>query len=209
MKMRIRLCAATIAMGAALLAGAEEGAWTALFNGRDLEGWKQEGRGVFRVEEGCLVGTQTDGQGGDLWRDGEWGDFELRATYRVTWPANSGLWFRHDGSKGYQYDILKWPNPVAFSGTLYCPGKMFLTTNLNEALENRDGWNEALVRAQGEELTLWLNGTEVGRCRDNTASKGRFGIQVHGGDTFKGMKITFRRIEVRPLQTTGKTGTAN
>jgi HEAT repeat protein len=173
--------------------------WIRLFNGTDLSGWQQTGQGVFKVEDGCLIGTQTDGQGGDLLHEAEWKDFELRATYRVTWPANSGIWFRYDGKNGYQFDILKWSNPVAYSGTLYCPAKMFITANLNEGLERRDDWNEAAVRAAGEELTLWLNGTQVGACRDSAISRGRIGIQVHAGDEFKGMRIALRRIEVRPL----------
>jgi HEAT repeat protein len=180
------------------LPSGEEG-WIPLFNGKDLSGWKPSGQGEYKVEDGCLIGTQTDGQGGDLWHEAEWGDFELRATYKMAWPANSGIWFRFDGNNGYQFDILKWPDPVAYSGTLYCPTKMFITANLNEALERRDDWNEAVIRASGEQLTLWLNGTQVGNCRDNTASRGRVGIQVHGGDGFKGMRIALRRIEVRPL----------
>ena len=174
--------------------------WTPLFNGKDLTGWTETGHAIFKVEDGSLIGTQTTGKGGDLWHEAEWDDFELRATYRIVWPANSGLWFRHDGRRGYQYDILKWQNPVAYSGTLYCPGKMFLTKNLDESLENRDDWNEACIRAVGDELTLWLNGTQVGDCLDPTLQKGRIGIQVHGGDGFKGMHIIVKSIEIRPVR---------
>jgi hypothetical protein len=173
--------------------------WIPLFNGKDLTGWTKTGAGIFQVENGCLVGTQTDGRGGDLWHEAELDNFEMRATYRVVWPANSGIWFRHDGRKGYQYDILKHKRPVAFSGTLYCPGKMFLTTNLDEALEKRDDWNEARILADGEKLTLWLNGKQVGDCRDNTLSRGKIGLQVHGGGRFKGMKIIIKTMEVRRL----------
>ncbi|MBL7133831.1 MAG: DUF1080 domain-containing protein [Phycisphaerae bacterium] len=173
--------------------------WTPLFNGKDLSGWRKTGSAIFKVQDGCLVGTQTTGKGGDLWTEAEFDDFELRVTYRVVWPANTGFWFRHDGRKGYQYDVLKWKNPVAYSGTLYCPGKMFITKNLKESLENRDGWNEARVRAQGDELTLWLNGTQTGQCRDKTLRKGKIGIQVHGGNGFKGMKMIIKKMEVRAL----------
>ena len=178
-----------------------KGPWRPLFNGRDLAGWRKTGTAVFGVQDGCLVGTQTDGKGGDLWSQADFDDFELRVTYRVVWPANSGFWFRFDlkKGKGYQYDVLKWPKPVAFSGTLYCPGKMFLTRNLTESLENRDGWNEARVRAAGDELTLWLNGTKTGTVRDKTLRSGKIGIQVHGGNQFKGMKITIKKMEVRSL----------
>lgn len=173
--------------------------WISLFNGKDLTGWTETGDATFKVRDGALVGTQTTGKGGDLWTTEEWGNFELRVTYRVKWPANSGIWFRHSGGKGYQYDILKYKRPVAFSGTLYCPGKMFITSNLDESLENRDGWNEARLLANGENLTLWLNGTKVGDCKDKTLSKGKIGIQVHGGNKFKGMEIVLKRMEIRPI----------
>ena len=174
--------------------------WTPLFNGKDLTGWRPTGEAVFKVEDGCLVGTQTTGKGGDLWTEGEWDDFELRVTYRVVWPANSGFWFRHNGQTGYQFDVLKWPNHVAYSGTLYCPEKMFLITNLNESLENRDGWNQARVLALGDELTLWLNDAQIGQCRDDLVRKGKIGVQVHGGDGFKGMQIIIKKMEIRGVK---------
>ncbi|MBM4017499.1 MAG: DUF1080 domain-containing protein [Planctomycetes bacterium] len=175
---------------------AQAAAWTPLFNGKDLEGWKPAGAAVWKVEDGCLVGTQTDGKGGDLFTEKEFDNFEVRFTYRMAWPANSGIWFRDK----YQFDILKWKNPVGFSGTLYCPGKMFITTNLDESVENRDGWNEGHIYANGDHLILWLNGKKVGECDDKTAAKGRVGIQVHQGDGFKGMAIHLKRLEIRPLK---------
>ncbi len=174
-----------------------DGAWTSLVNGKDLKGWKKPtGEAIVTVEDGMLVGTQTTGKGGDVFTEKEFDNFELRFTYKVAWPANSGVWFRGK----YQFDILKYKNPVAFSGTLYCPGKMFITKNLKEELENRDGWNEGQIYANGDHLILWLNGTKVGECHDKTLKKGPIGIQVHGGGNFKGMKIIIRKMELRPLK---------
>ncbi len=181
-----------------------DGNWVQLFNGKDLTGWHKTGDAIFTVEDGNLVGTQTTGKGGDLFTDSEWGNFELHVIYRIVWPANSGFWFRWDGVKGYQFDVLKWKNPIAYSGAMYMPGKMFLTVNLNEALENRDGWNEARVRAQEDELKLWLNGVKVGECQESTFRKGAVGIQVHPGDEFKGMKVIIKTVEVRSLGTQSK-----
>lgn len=175
--------------------------WIPLFNGKNLDGWEQTGQAEWFVKDGVLIGTQTTGKGGDLVSLKEWQDFELRFVYRVRWPANSGVWFRYDKEKkrGYQFDILKYANPVAYSGSLYCPGKLFITSNLTEALENREGWNLGTIRAQGQELALTLNGFPVGSCRDDTLDRGRLGVQVHGGDGFKGMQIAFKKIELRPL----------
>ena len=178
--------------------GQTEG-FVSLFNGKDTAGWTATGA-EWLVRDGCLVGTQTDGKGGDLVHEKEWDNFELRCTYRVKWPANSGIWFRFDKGNGYQFDILKYKNPVAFSGTLYCPGKMFITKNLNEAIENRDGWNEARIWAVGDRIIMWLNGKRVSDCTDKTHTKGKIGFQVHGGNEVKGMEIVLKKIAVRPLK---------
>lgn len=172
-----------------------------LFDGKGLDGWKPKGDAEFFVRDGCLVGTQTTGKGGDLATGAPFGDFEFRATYKVKWPANSGFWFRWDPEtgKGYQFDILKYKKPVAFSGTIYCPGKLFLTTNADESVENRDGWNEARIWAKGDHIIVWLNGKRVGESHDTTFSQGKIGIQVHGGDAAKGMEIVAKDLKVRVL----------
>ncbi len=173
--------------------------WVQLFNGKDLTGWKQTGDAQFSVAEGNLVGIQTTGKGGDLYTEGQWEDFEMRALYRVDWPNNSGFWFRTQDGKGYQFDILKFKDPVAYSGTLYMPGKMFLTVNLDEALEKKEDWNEAVIRAEGNRLRIWLNGLLVGDCQDSSFRKGALGIQVHPGNEYKGRKVTVKKVEVRNL----------
>lgn len=190
------LFAALWGMASLLGAAEQELPWTSLFNGKDLDGWEHLGGGVFEVRDGCLFGTQTDGKGGDLFTKRDFDNFELRFTYRVVWPANSGVWFR---SK-YQFDILKYAKPVAFSGTLYCPGKLFITSNLDEELELRTAWNEGQLYANGDHLILWLNGKKTGECHDPSFATGKIGIQVHPGEGMKGMQIVFKRIEIRPLK---------
>ena len=185
---------ALLVLSSALAAGE----WTPVFNGKDTAGWKVEGDAKIEVVDGVLVGSQKSPKGGNLFTEAEYGNFELRFTYKVDWPANSGVWFRYDG-KGYQYDILKYKKPVAFSGTLYCPGKVFITRNLEESLENKDGWNEGQIYANGDHLILWLNGTKVGECKDDTLKKGTLGIQVHGGKGFTEMAIHIKKMEVRTL----------
>jgi hypothetical protein len=197
MKRAWMVCACLLA--GAMGAAAAEGGWEPLFNGKDMEGWTCGSKDKFSVEDGCIVGTQSDGKGDDLYTAKEYDNFELRVVYRVVWPANSGIWFRTNAGNGYQFDILKYANPVAYSGTLYCPGKLFIFKNLDESLENRDGWNQAQIYANGDRLIHWLNGKKVGECTDKTFAKGRIGIQVHGGE-MKGMKIFVKTIEIRALK---------
>lgn len=172
-----------------------------LFNGTDLTGWEAHGDARWVVQGGAIVGTQGENNApGDLFTTADYRDFEAFVTYRVEWPCNSGIWFRYQGpDRAYQADILEYQNPEAYSGTLYCPGKMFLAINPDRSLENRDGWNVMRIRAQGDHLQVWLNGRQVADVRDDTSDSGRIGIQIHDGVQYGSMKITVREVLLKEL----------
>ena len=173
-----------------------------LFNGTDLTGWEATGNAAWSVEDGCLVGRQgPDGAAGDLFTAREYDDFELTVSFKMNWPGNSGVWFRYQApDKSYQADILEYKNPECYAGSLYCPGKMFLSMNEDPALVNRDGWNTMKIRAQGDHLVITLNGVVTGDVHEDSFSTGKIGFQIHAGDQFKDMQITVREISLKPLQ---------
>lgn len=175
--------------------------WKQLFNGKDLDGWKPEGKADWKVENGMLIGRQGPGNApGDLFTVEEYGDFVLVVEYKVQWPANSGVWFRYvDANTAYQADILEYKDPVAYSGTLYCPGRMFLGANLDPSLEKRDDWNTMKIRCEGEHMVITLNGKVTVDVKDNAIPKGRIGFQIHPGDEFKDMQFSARKIQLRAL----------
>jgi len=172
-----------------------------LFNGRDLTGWETSGGARWVVEDGLLVGTQGENNApGDLFTTDTYRDFLVTVTYRVEWPCNSGLWFRYQSPrKAYQADILEYKNPVCYSGTLYCPGKMFLAMNEDKTLVDREGWNTIKVRAEGDHIQTWINGHKVADVHDDTTDSGRIGFQVHPGEQFGPMKIVVRELLLKPL----------
>jgi len=178
-----------------------EGRFTPIFNGRDLTGWETIGNAKWFVENGLLVGTQGENNApGDLFTKDVYRDFVLSITYRVEWPCNSGVWFRYQGpEKAYQADILEYKNPECYSGTLYCPGKMFLAMNTDKTLVSRDGWNTIKVRAEGDHIQIWFNGRQVADVHDDTSDSGRIGFQVHPGAEFAPMKIVVREAILKPL----------
>ena len=178
------------------------GDWKPLFNGTDLTGWEADDATRFRVADGQIVGSQNDGKGGNLFSLEKFDNFELRFSYKVNWPANSGIWFRDN----YQFDILKYQKPKTFSGAFYypkCPGT-FAWVNADESLENQDDWNQGQIYANGNTIAFWLNGKKLGEKTlvegsDRIFPDGRIGIQVHGGN-FQGMQIAVRSIEIRKLE---------
>ena len=191
---------ALVAAGCCHLCGGKP-AGQPLFNGKDLTGWEATGNASWSVEDGCLVGRQgPEGAAGDLFTAGEYDDFEVTVTFKMNWPGNSGVWFRYQApDKAYQADILEYENPVCYAGTLYCPGKMFLSMNEDPSTVNRDSWNTIKILAQGSHIVITLNGVVTGDVHDDTFATGKIGFQIHAGDAFKDMRITVREVVLRPL----------
>jgi len=182
-------------------AGQSKAGFVKLFNGRDLSGWETSGNARWFVENGNLVGTQgANNAPGDLFTTETYGNFIVVLTYRTEWPCNSGLWFRYQSpQKAYQADILEYKNPVCYSGTLYCPGKMFLAMNEDKSIVDREGWNTIEVRAEGDHIQIWLNGHKVADVHDDTTDSGKIGFQVHPGEKFGPMKIVVRELLLKAL----------
>lgn len=175
-----------------------------LFNGQDLSGWEAEGKAIWEVKDGLLVGRQGPGNTpGDLFTTGSYDDFELSVTYRVVWPANSGIWYRYQGGeKTFQADILEYQNPFALSGTLYRPGvagEPFAAVNTDASIIDREGWNTMVIRAVGNRQIIVLNGKQVVDVRADVSDHGRIGFQVHPGDEFGSMQIIVRDMVIRPI----------
>jgi hypothetical protein len=185
-----------------------EKAWVALFNGRDLTGWKKEGAASWKVEKGLLVGRQgPGGKDGNLLTVKEFDNFELQVVYKCDWPCNSGVWFRYQKPNlAYQADILEYKKPEAYSGTVYCPGikELFLARNLDKKLEKRDGWNTFVIRCQGDHIVVHLNKKKVADFRNKRSNRGRIGYQVHAGEQFAKMAIYVKEAKIRLLKSEAK-----
>ena len=197
-----------LAMAALLLAGpafsqdADEEGFIPLFDGKTLDGWEATGAADWTVEEGVLIGKQGEGNTpGDLWTTETFGDFELQVTFKVVWPANSGLWFRSNppDALGYQVDILDLKEYGCTVGTIYCDG--FLSQNLDESIVNLDDWNTITLKAVGYELNVDLNGHEVANVVDEQErfAEGKIGWQVHAGDQYADMRIMVKECKIKPL----------
>lgn len=190
-----------VAGGCGSMTGEKESGLTSLFNGKDLTGFEATGNAKWVVKNGMIIGTQGENNApGDLLTEKEYKDFFVSVTYKVEWPCNSGVWFRYQSpDKAYQADILEYKKPECYSGTLYCPGKMFLAMNTDKSLVNREGWNTISVGARGDHLEVWINGHQVADVHDSTSDRGRIGFQIHPGSQLSPNKIIIRRVLLKPL----------
>ncbi len=155
----------------------------ALFNGKDLTGWKglvadpvkrakmssdemrtaqatadQRMRDHWRPTDGVLV---FDGKGDNLCTVKDFADFEMYVDWKITDKGDSGIYLR--GSPQVQiWDMTdSKPNPKALgSGGLYNNQK-----NPSGPLVNADNtvgqWNRFRILMTGDKVTIYLNGKLV------------------------------------------------
>jgi hypothetical protein len=184
--------------------------FTALFNGKDLTGWKVLGgkMDVWGADDGILY---VNGKGGGwLMTEKEYGDFELRLEFKVPKMGNSGVALRaplmgDPAYQGMEIQILDDANykglrPAQHTGSIYdvVPPSKDVTKPFGE-------WNTYKITAKGRQVTIELNGTKVvdANLDDHkdafqkhpglTREKGHLGLQSHDG------RVEFRNIYVKPL----------
>ncbi len=183
----------------------------ALFNGKDLTGWKVNEGGkmeVWGAEDGVLF---VNGKGGGwLMTEKEYADFEVRLEYKMPKHGNSGVALRspmkgdpaYVGMEIQLLDDAGWEGlrPAQHTGSIYdvVPSSEQPNKPLGE-------WNKMRITAKGRHITVELNGTKIvdanlddhkehadkhpGLLRD----KGHLGLQSHDG------RVEFRNLYVKAL----------
>jgi hypothetical protein len=200
-----RLLAATL-LAAPLFS--QEG-FQPLFNGKNLDDFLVDTPGLWRVENGEIVGVSTGLKYNDFLRTRKhYANFVLRLKFKMTdstGKANSGIQFRSkpmpDSHEviGYQADIGQ-----QYWGCLYDESrrKRVLAQASPESLAGLDkaGWNEYVITADGNHVTLELNGrktvdwTETEPAIEQT---GFIALQLHGGPP---LEMRFKDLQIRVLK---------
>jgi hypothetical protein len=201
------LAAATVAANSA----AEEG-FQPLFDGKSLAGWEGDEK-VFRVEDGEIVaGSRTERipHNAFLASKEEFGDFELRLKARLVGKGqNAGIQFRsqrvadHFEMIGYQCD-MGFARDQPIWGALYDESRRrkFLAEadaeKLTPVLKAGD-WNDLVVRCEGPRIQIWVNGLQTvdyTETDDKIPLRGRFGLQIHGGEP---AEAAYKDIRIKRL----------
>lgn len=180
-----------------------DSAFKPLFNGKDLTGWvTPQNKSLFRVEDGAIVGY-CDGnieKNEFLVTDRPYSDFVLKAKIKFK-SGNSGIQFRShrapDGVvSGPQADIAN-----GFWGLLYEERRRGILDRYPPdkaaKLVKKDDWNEYVITAKGDHVTIELNGTKVIDRTDPKFDKsGIIALQVHKGQV---TDVRFKDIEIKEL----------
>ena len=188
--------------------------YTALFNGKDLSGWKAK-KGGWMVQDGVLARRKGSGY---LWTEKSYGDFILDVEVKVSPRCNSGIFFRTDPKNavqgGFEIQVMDTTGKKKLgkhdNGALYDA----LPPSANPA-KPLGQWDRFVVTCKGAKVSVTINGKEVvnadldkwttgnknpdgSRNKFKTAlkdlpRKGHIGFQDHGHD------VWFRNIYIKQL----------
>jgi hypothetical protein len=191
------------------------GEWTPLFDGETLEGWTNPyDWGEAWVEDGTIH-LRAD-EKFFLVTEDTYSDFVFEGAVQLPdRESNSGFMVRAnvEPNRVYGYQAEVDPTERAWAGGLYDEGRRGWLhpadgdTTAGQAFREGpgqaftpDAWNTYRIRAAGDSLKIWVNGTRTTAYRDTMDSEGVIGIQHHGED---GKIYRFRNLRIRPLDGAG------
>ena len=174
--------------------------FTAIFNGKNLKGWKPTGKAdVWTVEDGLIV--CKGGGGGWLLTEKDYGDFEFQCEYRWSKKGgNSGVALRTPAQGDPAYvgmeiqliDDEGWPGklaPYQHTGSIYDvqPAKAAANKKIGE-------WNTIHITCKGRNVTIVQNGKELVKADlDNYPAK----VKTHPGLKRESGKVGFQSYNIR------------
>ena len=177
-------------------------ATTALFNGRNLDGWDIVNDGQFSVGDGVLTVNRGTGW---LRSDATFGDFVLTMEFRfLEEGANSGIFVRtgptsnddENGwpNNGYQVQCMDTLTGTPLAHLIPYGAPPFEHHSdidaLKRAYKPAGEWHTYDIKAEGENLTVHLNGVLITTATSIKRLTGHIGIQGEHG------LLEFRKIEV-------------
>jgi len=148
----------------ALAAASQAAEWTALFDGKSLEGWRMVGPGRMVIENGLM---KTEGGMGLLYYlRQKFGDATLRVVFKTASPnANSGVFIRlpeeprdpwYAVHNGYEVQILEGGDEWHRTGSIYSLSR---ATRANQKPTGE--WNTLEIELKGQKTAVFLNGEKV------------------------------------------------
>ena len=186
----------------------------ALFNGKNLDGWKQVGPGSFIVKDGMM---KTEGGMGMLWYTKEKiGHATIRVVFKLmAKESDSGVFIRIPEkptepwmpiNRGYEVEIGDWPDDYSCTGVLYT-----FTKALARPLKPIGEWNTMDITIDGPHTVVFLNDVKVTDFtegqpvppkpagsidpdRGPRQDEGYIGLQNHPGSD-----VYFKEVSLRPL----------
>lgn len=198
-----KISALLMAVVVCLLAVGQLQAQKSLFNGKNLKGWTVYGTEKWYVEDGLLICESGPDKGyGYLATDDSYKNFDLTLEFLQEANGNSGVFFRStiEGTKitGWQAEVAPPGHDTGGIYESYGRGWLIKPDPEKDKALKMGEWNTMRIRVVGDEVTTWLNGTEMITLKDEKIGQadGSIALQIHDGG---GIKVKWRNIKVEKL----------
>jgi len=167
----------------------------ALFNGKDMTGWKALGENTWVVKDGIL---QTPVHGVNLVSLQKFNDFKVHVEFKIPEGSNSGFYLRGRYEVQITDDFGKEPSNILFGGIygFIAPNQM--------AAKPAGEWQSYDITLIGRRVTVVANGKTIisehnipgitgGALDSNEGEPGAFQIQGdHGAVMYRNITVTPR-----------------
>jgi hypothetical protein len=175
----------------------------ALFNGKDLTGWKIYGTEKWFVENGLLVcESGPDKQYGYLATDNFYKNFDLTLEFLQEADGNSGVFFRStiEGTKiaGWQCEVAPKGHDTGGIYESYGRGWLKQIDDDKENILKPGEWNSMRIRVVADKVQTWLNGQPMVDFSDEKIGQanGSIALQIHDGG---GIRVKWRNLVIEEI----------
>lgn len=185
----------------------KNGAFTPLFNGKDLSNWTLGEEGGFEVIKGELF-TSSFGLGNDLFTEKWYCNFVLHLEYMLSDVGNSGVLIRCDPQSpwetGVEVQLLAPWTP--WRDDLHCTGSIYGHVAVTKRPDETTGiWHKMEIRCDRNVISISVDDTVTTLASIDTVSTmgnkllcGAIGLQVNHAE-IEGQYAKFRNIYIRDL----------
>ena len=134
-----------------------------LFDGKSMKGWSKSGDGYWRVEDGALHGY-SGAKGGYLISENAYKNFYLKASFKIAYEDNSGIFIRKDPSaQNPGLDNALECNIYDFDGFshAYSTGAIVTHARAWSKMISYTEWNELEIFAFEDHIVMTINGRKA------------------------------------------------
>ena len=177
-----------------LLTASSNDRWTTLFDSNsNLNQWTLVGDANWRIQDGALQADFLRGKAPSyLVTKASYQNMEIRAEVWVDSETNSGIFIRCQKADVIGadscYEINIWdtrPDPSYGTGAIVDVAKV-------SPMPRAGGqWNTLEISAQGDQLSVKLNGQITAQARDSKHAKGFLALQYGSG------VVKFRKVQIQ------------
>ncbi len=150
--------------------------WKLLFDGKTTTGWHNYNKKTFgkgwKIEDGSLYRAASiiKGESGDICTDDSYENFDLKLQWKISKNGNSGVMFLVHESPEYDEPYLTGPEMQVLDNDGHPDGKIHkhragdlydLIASSSEPVHAVGEWNDAEIKLDHGNLTLYLNGVQT------------------------------------------------